>query len=115
MVIHAALLVACHEQPLAAVTAMLPVVASAEADAPAGDIVVEHGMPSCVTVTVCPAIVIDPVRGALLVLASIESETMPLPLPGPALVMSIHGVEDVAVQLQPVAAVTATMLVDAGD
>jgi hypothetical protein len=115
MVIHAALLVACHEQPLAVVTATVAVVASAEAHAPNGDIVVEHGMPSCVTVTVCPAIVIDPVRAALLVLASIAIATVPLPLPGPAFVMSIHGVEDVAVQLHPVAAVTVIALLVAGD
>ena len=67
-VIHAALLVAVHAQPAPAVTVTVPLVAAdVLSNADEGRIVNEHGAPGCVTVNVCPAIVIVPVRDVVLV------------------------------------------------
>jgi hypothetical protein len=62
IVIHAALLVAVHAQPVAAVTVMVPVPDDAATFAEAGAIVGAHGAPACVTVKVSPPMVTVPVR-----------------------------------------------------
>jgi hypothetical protein len=63
IVIHAAVLVDVHAQPVAAVTVMVPVPARPETVAAAGAIVGAHGAPACVTVNVLPPTVRVPVRG----------------------------------------------------
>ena len=70
IVIHAALLDAVQLQPAPAVTVMVPVAAAAVVrfDEP-GEIVDVHVVPACVTVKVCPPIVIVPVRDVVPVLA----------------------------------------------
>ena len=64
--------------------------------------------PSWVIVTVCPAIVIVPVRETCAVeLEATEYVTVPLPLPfDPAVMVSHDGALLVAVQSQPAGAVT---------
>jgi hypothetical protein len=68
---HASLLTAVQLQPVPAVTVTEPVVA---ADVlkfdDVGAMVKVHGAPACVTVKVCPAIVMVPVRDDVLVLAA---------------------------------------------
>src|SRR5256885_5972296 len=80
-----------------------------------GEIENVHGAPACVTVNVCPPIVIVPVRDELQVLRLTLRLPVPLPLPlSPALIVSQASLL-VAVQLQPVPAVTATLPVVAAD
>ena len=69
---------------------------------------------ACVTVKVCPPIVIVPVRAAP-PLAAILKVTVPLPVPDPPPVTAIQGAFDVAVHAQsaPVDVVTATLPVPA--
>jgi hypothetical protein len=63
IVIQAALLVAPQPQPAPAVTVTVPVAAAdVERFDPVGAMVMPHGAPACVTVKVCPPIVIVPVR-----------------------------------------------------
>jgi hypothetical protein len=62
--------------------------------------------PGCVTVTVCPAIVMVPVRGVAVGLAAAVNATVPFPDPLAPLVIVIHGTPDVAVQAHPAVAVT---------
>jgi hypothetical protein len=62
IVIHAALLVAVHAQPIAAVTATVPVVPLDTALADVGEIVGAQVVPACVTVKVLPPMVTVPVR-----------------------------------------------------
>ena len=66
-----ALLTAVQLQPAPAVTLTVPVAAAefVRFDA-VGEMVNAHGTPAWVTVNVCPAIVIVPVRDAVLVLAA---------------------------------------------
>jgi hypothetical protein len=66
-----ALLTAVQLQPVPAVTVTVPVVADdvARFDE-VGAIVNVHGAPACVTVKVCPPIVIVPVRDAVVVFAA---------------------------------------------
>ncbi len=71
MVIHAALLVAVHVQPVAAVTLTLPVLAAEPTLEVSGDTVKLHGA-ACVIVTVCPATVRVPVCAVVPVLAATE-------------------------------------------
>jgi hypothetical protein len=71
-VIQGALLTAVHGQPDATVTVMLPVDAPAGADVLVGEIPNVQGAPACETVKVWPAIVIDPLRGAVVGLAATE-------------------------------------------
>ena len=70
IVIHASLLVAVQLQPAPAVTVTVP---AAAADVvrfdDIGAMVNVQGAPACVTVKVCPPIVIVPVRDTVLVLA----------------------------------------------
>ena len=69
-VIHAAVVVALHVHPVAAVTAIVPVPPAAAALVDAGEIVGAQGAPACVTVNVSPPIVIVPVRGDVEVFAA---------------------------------------------
>jgi hypothetical protein len=72
-VIHdVALLTAVHVQPVATVTAMLPVEAPDGAVAPVGEIEKVQGAAAWVIVNVCPPTVIEPVRGVTVVLAATE-------------------------------------------
>jgi len=71
IVIHASLLTAVQLQPVAAVTVTVPVVATADVRFDEiGAIVNVHGAPACVTVNVCPPMVIVPVRDVVPVLAA---------------------------------------------
>ena len=71
IVIQASLLVAVQLQPEPAVTLTVPVVATDDVRFDeVGEIVKVHGAPACVTVKVCPPIVIVPVREVVLVLAA---------------------------------------------
>ena len=71
MVIHVALLVAVQLQPEADVTSTVPVVAADDVRFDdVGTMVNVHGAPACVTVKVCPPMVIVPVREAVPVLAA---------------------------------------------
>jgi len=68
---QASLLVAVQLQPALAVTVIEPLIASDEVRfADVGEIVNVHGAPACVTVKVCPATVIVPVRDVVPVLAA---------------------------------------------
>ena len=70
IVIHASLLVDVQLQPALAVTVIEPLAASDDGRLfEAGEIVNVHEIPDCVTVNVCPAIVIVPVREPVPVLA----------------------------------------------
>jgi nucleoid-associated protein YgaU len=66
-------------------------------------------------VNVWPPIVSVPVREAALVLAATLYVTVPLPVPLVPAVMEIHTALDVATQLQPALAVTATVPLVAAD
>ena len=71
IVSHASLLVALQLQPVPAVTVTLPVVAADDVRFDdVGEIVNVHGAPACVTVNVCPPIVIEPVREVVPALAA---------------------------------------------
>ena len=71
IVSQASLLVAVQLQLAPAVTVTVPVVATDDVKLDdVGAIVNEHGAPACVTVKVCPPIVIVPVRDAVDVFAA---------------------------------------------
>ena len=70
IVSQAALLVAVHAQPVAAVTVTVPVVAADVGLAEAGEIVGVQGTPACVTVNVLPPTVRVAVRDVALVFAA---------------------------------------------
>ena len=63
-----------------------------------------------VTVTVCAATVIVPVRALKLVFADTEKPTVPLPVPSVPEVIVIQDAPLMAVQLQPAPAVTVRLL-----
>ena len=65
-----------------------------------------HATPGCVTVNVCPPIVIALLRASELVFAAAVNATDPLPDPLAPEVMVIHESVAAAVQLQPDGAVT---------
>jgi hypothetical protein len=65
-----ALLTAVQLQPVPAVTVTVPVVAEDVGFDDVGAMVNVQGTPACVTVNVCPPIVIVPVRDTVLVLAA---------------------------------------------
>ena len=65
-----ALLTAVQLQPVPAVTVTVPVVAAEVGFNDVGEIVNVQGTPACVTVKVCPPIVIVPVRDVVLVFAA---------------------------------------------
>jgi hypothetical protein len=70
IVIHAALLVDVHAQPVAAVTVMVPEPATSDTFAEAGAIVGAQGAPAWVTLNVLPPTVTVPVRGEVVGLAA---------------------------------------------
>ena len=70
MLIHAALLTAVHPQLEPVVTAMLPVVPVAGDDTVVGETLNVQLFAPCVTVIDWPAMIIDPERGAPVVLAA---------------------------------------------
>ena len=71
IVIQLALLAAVQLQPVPAVTLTVPVAAADEVRFDdVGEMVKLHGTPACVTVNVCPPIVIVPVRVDVVVLAA---------------------------------------------
>jgi hypothetical protein len=112
-VIHPALLVAVHAQPVAAVTVIVPEFATSETLFDVGEIVGAHGAPACVTVNVLPPTVRVPVRWLVVGFAVRLYVTEPLPLPFAPAVTVIQPALLVAVQPQPVAAVTVIVPVPA--
>ena len=68
---------------------------------------------ACVTVKVIPATLSVPVRADVAVFAAAEKLTVPFPLPDVPAVTVSHDAPLVAVQAQPVAALTLTDPVDA--
>jgi len=68
---------------------------------------------ACVTVTAAPEIVIVPFREAFDVLVETEKRTVPFPVPLPPLVIVIQEALSVAVHVQPLPAVIATLEVPA--
>jgi hypothetical protein len=67
-----------------------------------------HVVPDCVTVNVCPPIVIVALRDDVLVLAVALNVTVPLPVPLAPPVIVSHVALLAAVHAQPVPAVTLT-------
>jgi len=115
-VIHGSLLTAVQLHPALAVTATVPLapIDAANVD-DSGEMAETHDGAACVTVKLWPAIVRVPVRVADPVLAATLYVTVPLPLPlAPAPTVS-HAALLVAVQLQPLAAVTVTVPVAADE
>lgn len=110
MVIHAALLVAVHAQPLVVVTATGPPVPPAPPiDTLVGCTENAHATAACDTVNVWPAIVSVPIRAGPVFAATLKV-TLPLPVPVAPDVMVIQDALLAAVQPQPAPAVTATLL-----
>ena len=107
---HVAELVAVHEQAPAAVTVTDPVEASEAEETELGEIEMSH-VPAWLTVTVLPAIVSVPVRGAVAVFAATWNVTPASPvLFGPAPdVMVIHETLLTDVHTQAVGIRTETM------
>ena len=106
-VIHAALLVAVHLHPLAAVTAMVTGPPAAGTFCCAGAAVNEQDS-DWLIVNVCPAIVIVPDRGAP-VWAAAVNDTVPLPVPLFPPVTVIQSALLAAVHAQDAEVVTATV------
>jgi hypothetical protein len=105
MVIQLSLLAAVQAQPVPAVTATaVPAPPLLPIDWLVGLIDAAHP-PPCVTVNVCPAIVMVPVRAAP-VFALAAKVTVPLPLPDAPVLTVSHGALLTAVQAQPAATVT---------
>ena len=105
-VIHAALLVAVHGQPVATVTLLLPVPAAAVNDRLVGEIDAVQLAAACVTVNVAPAIVRVPVRLEATVLGATLNPTVPLPDPVAPLITAIQLLLLTAVHVQPAAVAT---------
>ena len=109
MVSQAALLVAVQAQPLAAVTAVVDDPAAAASVRDVGETPKAHDAPVWVIVTVCPATVSVALRGAADVLVAALKVTVPLPEPLAPPLMVSQAALLVAVQAQPLAAVTAVV------
>ena len=105
-------LLVVHAHPAPAETVMPPVDAPAGTDALAGDTPYPHP-PACVMLTVCPATVSTPDRGAVAVFCATEYCTAPVPVPLAGAVSVIHGAELDALQLHPAADATVTVPVEA--
>jgi hypothetical protein len=105
------LLVAVQSQPLAAVTLAVAVPPAGGWVAVSGATLKLHVAPLWVTVTVCPATVNVPVRPVVEALDATEYVTVPLPVPLAPAVTVIQAMLLVAVQLQPLAAVTLAVAV----
>jgi hypothetical protein len=109
-VIHVALLLAVQAQPVAAVTATVPVPAADATLAVVGEIVGLHGAAGCcVTVNVDPEIVSVPVRLVVPVLVPLLNVTVPPPEPNAPAVTMIHETLLTAVHEQPAPAVTVVL------
>ena len=61
------------------------------------------------TVNACPAMVMVPVRGVVLLFASTWKPTVPLPIPDAPEVTVIHWSDVAATQTHPLVAVTSTL------
>jgi hypothetical protein len=106
MAIHESLLAAVQAHPVAVVTLTEPDPPLAGALCEVGLMVNEQPL-VCVTVKVCPATVIVPVRDALWLALTVNC-TVPLPLPLAPPVIVIQATLLVAAQSQPVTVVTLT-------
>jgi hypothetical protein len=109
IVTHAAPLVAFQVHPAVVVTVTDPLPPAAPSAWLPGEIANEHGAAAWSSVKVCPPTVIVPVRAIVAVLAATAYDTAPLPSPEAPAVIVIHASLLVAVQAQPVAAVTVTV------
>ncbi|KJU82467.1 hypothetical protein MBAV_005341 [Candidatus Magnetobacterium bavaricum] len=110
IVIQLALLVAVHAQSLVVVIFTLPLPPDDWNCLLVGDRAKVHDTAaSCVTVKVCPAIVIVPERWVVAVFCETLYATDPLPLPELPEVIVIQAALLEAVHVQPVLAVTATL------
>ena len=105
--IQLALLAADHGHPAGAVTLVEAVPPLAAIEALVEETEKEHPAPACVTVNVCPAMFIVPVRGDVLAFAVALKPTFAEPLPlAPLLTVSQAVLLLLAVQAQPLGAVT---------
>jgi hypothetical protein len=108
MVSHEFPLAAVHVHPVGAVTLVDPVPPAAASDALADDSEYVQGAAACVTVNVCPAIVIVPWRDCVTVFCTAENVIEPLPLPlEPPVTDSHAGALLTAVHEQPASVVIA--------
>jgi hypothetical protein len=106
---HDALLVAVHVQPVTPVIVADVEPPAALAENAVGATVNEQGAPACVTVKICPAIVSDPTRWFVVVLAATLYGTVALPMPLVVPVSVSHALLLTAVHEHPVVAVNATV------
>ena len=106
---HEALLEAVHAHPLATVTAVVDDPPADVSVREVGDTPKVQAEPVCVTVTVWPATVRVPIRCEGDVFAVALKVTVPLPEPLAPPLMVSHAALLVAVQAQPLAAVTAVL------
>ena len=104
VVIHASPVVAVHAQAAGAVTLKLPVPPVEVSAWLVGFNKYVQATPVCVTVKVCPATPIVPVRDNELVFAATTKFTTPLP--EPLLVVVIHASPVAALHAQPIVAFT---------
>ena len=114
IVIQPTLLTAVHGHAAGEPTFTVPLVTPSGTEMLDGDRLVVHAAPSWVTVTVCPAMVIVPVREPPPGLPAIESDTLPVPLPDVPLVTTIHEAALAPVQEHPPPVVTDTVPLVAG-
>jgi hypothetical protein len=110
MLSQVSVVAAAHVQPIGAVTVTSVFPPAAENVCAPGEIVCVQGTPSCVALNVLPAIVIVPLRGVMPGFAVAFKVTLPLPEPLDPAVIVIHEALLVAPQVQPVGAVTATVV-----
>jgi hypothetical protein len=106
------LLDAVHVHPLSAATATTVDSPDAGDECVVGEMEYVHGgaTPACVTLNVCPAIVTEPVRCDVDVLAATVTVTSPSPVPLAPFVIVSQLVPLAAVQSHPLPAVTATVV-----
>jgi hypothetical protein len=109
IVIHGALVVALHAQPVNVVKVTVPAPPPSVNDCVAGLAVYVQVPPAWVIVNGSPPIVSVAVRGLVVPLAATEYPTVPLPLPLAPLVIVTHGADEAAVHAQPPSAATATV------
>jgi len=109
MVIQLTALVAVQLHPADVATSKEPVPPAAERAKDVEESEYVHPAPLCVTVKVCPAIVIVAERVVAPVFAATLNAMFPLSVPEPPLVIVNHGALLTAVQGQPVPVRTATV------
>ena len=117
MVIQVAWLVAFqeHDDPAVTVTS-IPFAPPDDTDRLVGLIVMSHDdAPAWLTVSAAPPIVTVAVRGVAAVLAATLNPTEPEPVPLGSVVIVTHDAPLLAVQVQPAAVVTATVLAPPAD